>query len=209
MPVVLNKAGLHVSIAAPVLATARPGASSRRRRRRRRRWRRGASGGCRARGLLAQALANADARAELAESRARLVEAGDEARRRLERALHEGAHQHVVALALKLRVALGRRARRRGGAAGEAGRRDGRQRGDRRVGPRLASAVLSERGLAAALQVLAAARVPVHLRELPGRRFPAMLETTAYLLVAEAIANAASTPTRPSAPCARPTAAAS
>ena len=58
--------------------------------------------------LVAQALANDDARAELAASRTRLVQAGDEARRRLERALHEGAHQHVVALALKLRVALGR-----------------------------------------------------------------------------------------------------
>jgi signal transduction histidine kinase len=52
-------------------------------------------------------------------------------------------------------------------------------------------AVLSERGLAAALQVLVArAPLPVQLRELPGRRFEAMIETTAYLLVAEAIANA-------------------
>jgi signal transduction histidine kinase len=53
-------------------------------------------------------------------------------------------------------------------------------------------AVLSERGLAAALQVLAArARLPVALRELPGRRFDAVVEMTAYLLVAEALANAA------------------
>ena len=53
-------------------------------------------------------------------------------------------------------------------------------------------AVLSERGLAAALQALAArARLPVHLRELPGRRFAAVIETTAYLMVAEAVANAA------------------
>jgi signal transduction histidine kinase len=146
-------------------------------------------------GLLAQALANADARAELAASRARLVESGDEARRRLERALHEGAHQHVVALALKLRVACGRAtpgspeeallaevladAMDASAAMGELARG-------------LHPAVLSERGLAAALQVLAArAPLPVHLRELPGRRFPAMLETTAYLLVAEAIVNAA------------------
>ena len=146
-------------------------------------------------GLLAQALANADARTELAASRGRLVEAGDEARRRLERSLHEGAHQHVVALALKLRVACGRAipgspeeallaevladAMEASAAMGELARD-------------LHPAVLSERGLAAALQVLAArAPVPVHLRELPGRRFPAMLETTAYLLVAEAIANTA------------------
>jgi signal transduction histidine kinase len=145
-------------------------------------------------GLLAQALANADARAELAQSRARLVESGDEVRRRLERALHEGAHQHVVALALKLRVACGRAtpgspeeavlvevladAMEASAAMGELARG-------------LHPAVLSERGLAAALQVLAArSAVPVHLRELPGRRFASVLETTAYLLVAEAIANA-------------------
>jgi signal transduction histidine kinase len=145
-------------------------------------------------GLLSQALANADARADLAESRARLVESGDEVRRRLERALHEGAHQHVVALALKLRVACGRAtpgspeeallaevladAMDASAAMGELARG-------------LHPAVLSERGLAAALQVLAArAALPVHLRELPGRRFPSVLETTAYLLVAEAIANA-------------------
>src|SRR4051812_32289057 len=144
--------------------------------------------------LLAQALANADARAELAASRTRLVEASDEVRRRLERSLHEGAHQHVVALALKLRVACGRAvpgseeeallaevlgdAMEASAAMGELARG-------------LHPAVLSERGLAAALQVLVArAPVPTHLRELPGRRFEAMIETTAYLLVAEAIANA-------------------
>jgi signal transduction histidine kinase len=147
-------------------------------------------------GLLSQALANADARAELAASRTRLVEAGDEARRRLERALHEGAHQHVVALALKLRVACGRAvpgseeeallaevladAMEASAAMGELARG-------------LHPAVLSERGLAAALQVLVArAPVPTHLRELPGRRFSAVIETTVYLLVAEAISNAAS-----------------
>ena len=145
-------------------------------------------------GLLAQALANADARAELAQSRARLVESGDEVRRRLERALHEGAHQHVVALALKLRVACGRAMP---GSPEEAllaevladAMEASAEMGELARG--LHPAVLSERGLAAALQVLAArSAVPVHLRELPGRRFAAVLETTAYLLVAEAIANA-------------------
>jgi signal transduction histidine kinase len=145
--------------------------------------------------LLAQALANADARAELAASRTRLVESSDEIRRRLERALHEGAHQHVVALALKLRVACGRAvpgseeealladvlvdAMESSAALGELARG-------------LHPAVLSERGLAAALQVLVArAAVPVHLRELPGRRYSAVIETTVYQLVAETLANAA------------------
>jgi signal transduction histidine kinase len=147
-------------------------------------------------GLLAQALANADARTELAASRTRLVESSDEVRRRLERALHEGAHQHVVALALKLRVACGRAvpgseeealltdvladAMEASAALGELARG-------------LHPAVLSERGLAAALQVLVArAPVPANLRELPGRRFSAVVETTVYLTVAEVLANAAS-----------------
>ena len=108
-------------------------------------------------GLLAQALVNADARAELAASRRRLVEAGDEARRRLERELHEGAHQHVVALALKLRVASAARRPAREeeklladvlADAMEASAELGE------MARGLHPAVLSERGLAAALQAL-------------------------------------------------------
>ena len=55
--------------------------------------------------LVALALANAEAREELAASRARIVAAGDDERRRLERNLHDGAQQRLVALALMLRVA--------------------------------------------------------------------------------------------------------
>jgi signal transduction histidine kinase len=144
--------------------------------------------------LLAQGLANADARAELAASRRRLVEAGDELRRKLERELHEGAQQHVVALALKLRVACGRAA---------SGSEEEQLLADVLLDAMEASAelsemarglhpaVLSERGLAAALQALVArAGLPVHLRELPGRRFPPVIETTAYLTAVEAIGNA-------------------
>ena len=110
-------------------------------------------------GLMAQALVNADARAELAASRRRLVEAGDELRRRLERELHEGAQQHVVALALKLRVACGRSL---------PGSEEEKLLADVLVDAMEASAelsemarglhpaVLSERGLAAALQALVA-----------------------------------------------------
>src|SRR3954451_20044184 len=54
--------------------------------------------------LVAQALANADAREQLAASRARIVEAGDAERRRLERNLHDGAQQRLVSLALDLRM---------------------------------------------------------------------------------------------------------
>ena len=58
--------------------------------------------------LAAQALANANARAELAASRARIVQAGDAERRRLERNLHDGAQQRLVSLALMLRLAARR-----------------------------------------------------------------------------------------------------
>jgi signal transduction histidine kinase len=53
--------------------------------------------------FVADALANADAREQLAASRARIVEAGDAERRRLERNLHDGAQQRLVRLALCLR----------------------------------------------------------------------------------------------------------
>jgi signal transduction histidine kinase len=146
-------------------------------------------------GLVAQALANAAARDALAASRTRLVQAGDETRRRLERALHEGAHQHIVALALKLRVALGRAAP---GSESEAVLRellaDAMETSAElsELARGLHPAVLSERGLTAALQALAArAEIPVHMRELPGRRYPDFVETTAYLITAEALANAA------------------
>jgi GAF domain-containing protein len=52
--------------------------------------------------LVALALANAEARRELAASRARIVETGDAERRRLERNLHDGAQQRLVALSLML-----------------------------------------------------------------------------------------------------------
>ena len=58
--------------------------------------------------LAAQALANAQAREELAASRARIVAAGDAERRRLERNLHDGAQQRLVSLALTLRMAARR-----------------------------------------------------------------------------------------------------
>src|SRR6185312_7609370 len=55
--------------------------------------------------LVSLAVASAQARSDLIASRARLVEAGDEQRRRLERNLHDGAQQHLVSVAVTLRVA--------------------------------------------------------------------------------------------------------
>lgn len=145
--------------------------------------------------LVAQAIVNDKRRSDLAASRTRLLEAGDETRRRLERTLHEGAHQHVVALALKLRVALGK-----ADPASEAaeGLRDlladtmeaAAELSELARG--LHPAVLSERGLAAALQAVAARNgLPVNLRALPGKRHSAVIETTAYLMACETLANSA------------------
>src|SRR5262249_9011412 len=140
------------------------------------------------------ALANASAREQLAASRARIVEAGDAERRRLERNLHDGAQQRLVSLSLMLRLA-GRRVQddpqatrfleRAGDELAHALRvRRGLARGTR-------PAVPPDPGLARALQALAArAPLPVDL-ELPDERLPAPVEAAAYYLVSEALANVA------------------
>jgi signal transduction histidine kinase len=144
--------------------------------------------------LVACGVAAAEARAELAASRLRIVEAADEARRRLDHTLHEGHHQHLLALALKLRVARDHAAE--GSELAEMLEDAVAQAADansslRALAREIYPAVLSERGLAAALQALAArAAVPVHLSELPRGRFPAVTETTAYFVIAEALRNA-------------------
>ena len=124
--------------------------------------------------LVALAVANDRRWEELAASRMRLLEAGDETRRRLESGLHEGAHQHVVALALKLRVALGRadpaseEAEVLRDALADAMEASAEL---SELARGLHPAVLSERGLAAALQAVAArSALPVNLRALPGKR---------------------------------------
>jgi signal transduction histidine kinase len=142
--------------------------------------------------LVALAVANRHAKARTDASRLRIVEAADGARRRLERELHEGVQQHLLALTLKLRIAQGRVAPGSeleallDDALAEAGVANTAL---RELARGLYPIVLTERGLAAALQALAArAGVPVHLRELPGRRFDAVVEATAYFVVAEALA---------------------
>jgi signal transduction histidine kinase len=137
--------------------------------------------------LVAQAVANADARR-------RLVEAADESRRRLEQELHEGAQQHLLALTLKLRLAHERTeegsvlARLLGDAVADA---VAASESLADLGRSLHPVVLGERGLAPALQALTArAAVPVNLRELPARRFPDTTESTVYAVVADGLAGA-------------------
>jgi signal transduction histidine kinase len=144
---------------------------------------------------VAQAIANAEAREELTASRARIVHAGDAARRRIERNLHDGAQQRLVTLSLSLRLAERQLA------------------GDPRAAALLADiseelsetlqelrelargihpAVLTDRGLDAALEALAA-REPllVELLATPGERLPEATEATAYYIVAESLTNVA------------------
>jgi PAS domain S-box-containing protein len=144
--------------------------------------------------LLALALASADAREQLLDSRARLVAAADEERRRLERNLHDGAQQRLVTLALKLglaRNATDDDARDELLAAAEV---DLREAIDelRALARGLHPPVLSERGLGAALSALARrAPLPVTIEHAPTERFPATLEVAVYYVVAEALTNVA------------------
>ena len=146
--------------------------------------------------LVAQRLANADAHEQLAASRARIVEAGDAERRRLERNLHDGAQQRLVSVAVDLRLA---------GVLIEkdpAGARkvlDGAQEQLakgleelRELARGIHPAVLTDRGLGPALEgLLARAPVPVEITELPEERLSGPVEAAAYYVVAEAITNVA------------------
>jgi signal transduction histidine kinase len=132
---------------------------------------------------------------DLRASRARLVEASDAARRRIERDLHDGAQQRFVSLALTLRLA-----RNRLDADSEAAALVDRGLEEldaglselRELARGIHPAVLSERGLAPALESLAARTpVPVEVSVLPAQRLPAPVETAAYFLVAEALTNVA------------------
>jgi signal transduction histidine kinase len=142
--------------------------------------------------LAAQAVCNAEARDRAAASHLRIVEAGDESRRRLERDLHEGAQQHLLALTLRLRVARGRAEDGTELAALLDGALEDAELANtelRELARGLFPVVLTQRGLSAALQALIArAPIPVHMLELPGRRFPAPAEATAYFVIVDTLA---------------------
>jgi PAS domain S-box-containing protein len=146
--------------------------------------------------LVALALANAEARQQLAASRARIVEAGDEERRRLERNLHDGAQQRLVALSLDLRLCQ-RRLEAGDPAAGELLARAtadlaGALEELRELARGIHPAILSDKGLVPALEMLAGrATIPVELCATLEGRLPPPVEAAAYYLVAEALTNAA------------------
>lgn len=146
--------------------------------------------------LVATAIANAESRAELAASRARVVAAGDETRRRIERDLHDGAQQRLVSVALRLRGAASAVPPDQGEVQAElAGVRsglDGVLEDLREMSRGIHPAVLSEGGLGPALRTLARrSAVPVVLAVDAEQRLPERIEVAAYYVVSEALTNAA------------------
>jgi signal transduction histidine kinase len=146
--------------------------------------------------LVAHAVENAATREELAVSRARLVEAADEARRRIERDLHDGAQQRFVAAALELTM-LQRRLDRDPAAAKSVLAR-AREHLDHGLGELrdlargIHPALLTERGLEAAIVALAQrAPVPVDLEFEVSERLDPGIEAAAYFVVSEALTNVA------------------
>jgi signal transduction histidine kinase len=132
---------------------------------------------------------------ELRGSRARIVEAGDSERRRLERNLHDGVQQRLVSLLIELRLA---EASTSGG--GEESRFLSAARDElaqaleelREVAHGIHPAILSDHGLAVALESVAArAPLPVELRVGLEERLPEPVEVAAYYLVCEALSNVA------------------
>jgi signal transduction histidine kinase len=146
--------------------------------------------------LVATAIANAEARAEVAASRTRIVAAADETRRRIERDLHDGIQQRLVSLALRLRAVeaavpptmhqlqteLAQVVNRLTDALADL------QELSRGIHP----AILSQGGLRPALSTLAdRSAVPVDLAVQVRGRLPDRIEVATYYVVSEALANAA------------------
>ena len=131
---------------------------------------------------------------ELQDARSRIIAAADEERRRIERDLHDGAQQRLVALALNLRMAEQRAA---GGdpAAAELVRQAGEEanlalKELRDLARGIHPAILTNRGLPAALEDLASrATVPVEVVAAPAERLPDAVEAAAYFVVSECLAN--------------------
>ena len=142
------------------------------------------------------AIANAESRGQLMASRARIVAAADETRRRIERDLHDGIQQRLVSLGLELRAAQatvpaqldeleGALARAAEGLTSVLGEL-------REISHGLHPAILSEGGLEPALRALRRrSAIPVELDLHPKRRLPGRVEVVAYYVVSEALTNAA------------------
>jgi signal transduction histidine kinase len=136
----------------------------------------------------------AQVRAQLEEvraSRARIVEAGDAERRRIERDLHDGAQQRLVALAMRLDQARGRTAGTDEVIDTTTAELLQAIREVRDLARGLHPTILTERGLAAAVEVLAErTTIPVSA-DVVEDRLPSEIEAAAYFAIAESLTNAA------------------
>jgi len=144
--------------------------------------------------LVATAVATAQSRAELMASRVRLVAASDEARRRIERDLHDGAQQRLVTIALKLRVAAASPVDEelRGDITDVSGELMGVIDDLREISQGIHPAILSKAGLRPALRALARrSAVPVEVDVRVDGRLPEPVEVAAYYVVSEMLTNAA------------------
>jgi PAS domain S-box-containing protein len=146
--------------------------------------------------LVATAVSNATTRSELIASRARIVAAADEARRRLERDLHDGTQQRLVTLAVDLQAARARI------PADQQEIRSNLERIEnetdtildelRELSRGLHPALLSQGGLAPALKALARkSPIKVNLDARLNKRPPESIETAVYYVISEALTNAA------------------
>jgi signal transduction histidine kinase len=140
----------------------------------------------------------AEVRAQLAEvhaSRARIVAAGDEQRRRVERDLHDGAQQRLVTLALRIQMARARVEANDPGAGAVLDEVSSELELAlvelRRLARGLHPSALEGEGLRAAIEMLADRAIVRVAVDVPDRRFASEVESTAYFVVAEALTNVA------------------
>jgi PAS domain S-box-containing protein len=146
--------------------------------------------------LVAAAISNAESQDALTRSRKRIVTSADEVRRRIERDLHDGTQQRLVALALELRSAQARIPRELAGLGSELGRIVERigaiQEELRAITHGIHPAILAEGGLGPALRTLARrSGIAVSLEARVDGRLPEPVEVAAYYVVSEGLANAA------------------
>jgi signal transduction histidine kinase len=143
--------------------------------------------------LLATAIANADSRDQLTASRARLVTEADEARRRVVRDLHDGAQQRLLQTIVTLKLV-----QREPGPDGDRSQAliaealEHAQRGNaelRELAHGILPAILTQGGLRSGISsIVSRLDLPVEV-DVPGERFPAEIEASAYFIVAEALTN--------------------
>jgi signal transduction histidine kinase len=143
--------------------------------------------------LVATAVANAESRAALAASRARIVAAADESRRRIERDLHDGAQQRLVHAVIVLKLALRALSNGEPNAdelVAEALRQTEHANAElRELAHGILPAALTRGGLRAGIDALVSrVSLPVSV-DVSVERLPAAVEATAYFIISEALTN--------------------